>query len=135
MSSMRNMLSGGAPVPPSQVAQMRAKAKKVTAGQGYGLTETMAFGTAITGVDFLKHPQSCGRPFPLIVEIEMKDPVTGKKVKDGERGEVPIRAGDGLGNLGCQGRLQSHCWAFPACNSYSDSDSDSDSDSAIPMLL
>lgn len=92
VASMKNMLSGGAPVPPAQVAQLRKKAKKVTAGQGYGLTETMAFGCAITGVDFMKRPTSCGRPLPFIVEIQMKDPSTGKAVPDGERGEVCIRS-------------------------------------------
>jgi len=92
VGSMKNMLSGGAPVPPAQVAQLRQKAKKVTAGQGYGLTETMAFGCAITGVDFMKRPTSCGRPLPFIVEIQMKDPATGKAVPDGERGEVCIKS-------------------------------------------
>ena len=31
--SMKNMLAGGAPVPPSQVGKMRAKAKRIKSGQ------------------------------------------------------------------------------------------------------
>lgn len=92
ISTMKNMLSGGAPAPPSQVAKMRSKAKKISSGQGYGLTETMAFGTSITGPDYIKHPTSCGRPIPLLVEIKILDPATGKEVPEGERGEVCIRS-------------------------------------------
>mmetsp|Transcript_18845 Transcript_18845/g.21051 ORF Transcript_18845/g.21051 Transcript_18845/m.21051 type:complete len:582 (+) Transcript_18845:33-1778(+) len=92
IASLKNMLAGGAPVPPSQVAKMRKKAKKIKSGQGYGLTETMAYATAITGTDYLQHPTSCGRPLPLIVEIKIKDPTTGKVMKDGERGEVCIKS-------------------------------------------
>ena len=45
VSSLKNVIAGGAPVPPSQVAEMRKKTKQVSSGQGYGLTETMALGT------------------------------------------------------------------------------------------
>ena len=91
--TLRNMLAGGAPVPPTQVAKMRAKAKNMKSGQGYGLTETMAFATIISGTDYVKHPTSCGRPLPLLVEIQIKDPATGFVVKEGERGEVCIKSG------------------------------------------
>lgn len=92
VASVKNMAAGGAPVPPSQVAQMRKKAKGVAPTQGYGLTETMAFATANRGVDYLTHPTSCGRPIPLLIEIKIKDPETNKAVPDGERGEVCIKS-------------------------------------------
>ena len=44
VASLKNVMAGGAPVPPSQVTEMRAKSKKVTSSQGYGLTETFAIG-------------------------------------------------------------------------------------------
>eukprot|EP00656_Telonema_subtile_P053001 TRINITY_DN7541_c0_g2_i2.p1 TRINITY_DN7541_c0_g2~~TRINITY_DN7541_c0_g2_i2.p1 ORF type:complete len:419 (-),score=114.18 TRINITY_DN7541_c0_g2_i2:232-1488(-) len=90
--TLKNMLAGGAPVPPAQLSQMRSKAAAIKPGQGYGLTETMAFGTAISGTDYLKHPSSCGRPLPFIVELKIKDPETGKEMKEGERGEVCLRS-------------------------------------------
>ncbi len=62
VKSLRAIAAGGAPVPPSQVSQMRKKAKKIESAQGYGLTETMGLGTVNTGVDYLKRPTSCGRP-------------------------------------------------------------------------
>eukprot|EP00928_Gymnodinium_smaydae_P093482 TRINITY_DN7768_c0_g2_i3.p1 TRINITY_DN7768_c0_g2~~TRINITY_DN7768_c0_g2_i3.p1 ORF type:complete len:602 (-),score=95.90 TRINITY_DN7768_c0_g2_i3:83-1888(-) len=93
VKSMKSMLAGGAPVPPTQIASMRKKAKQIESGQGYALTETMALGTTNSGVDYLKHPSSCGRPIPLLCQIVVKDPATGKAVPDGTRGEVCIKGG------------------------------------------
>jgi len=91
VASLRAVMAGGAPVPPSQVAEMRQKTKKIESGQGYGLTETMALGTVNKGIDYLRHPKSCGRPLPLFVTIAIIDPETGKPVPDGQRGEVCIK--------------------------------------------
>jgi len=91
-ATLKNMVAGGAPVPPSQISSMRSKASAIKPGQGYGLTETMAFGTANTGTDYIKNPTSCGRPLPFLVELKIKDPETGKVLPDGERGEVCIRS-------------------------------------------
>lgn len=90
-ASLKGITAGGAPVPPSQVSQMRKKSKKISSGQGYGLTETMALGTINKGVDYLKHPTSCGRPIPFVVEVAIKDPTTGEKLQDGKRGEVCLK--------------------------------------------
>lgn len=92
VKTLKSAVAGGAPVPPSQVAQMRKKAKSVESAQGYGLTETMALGTVNKGTDYLLHPTSCGRPIPLIIEVVIKDPTTNKAVADGKRGEVCIRS-------------------------------------------
>jgi len=92
VETLRGVVAGGAPVPPSQVAEMRAKSKKIQSGQGYGLTETMALGTVNQGADYLRHPKSCGRPVPLMVEIAILDPENGNKpVPEGQRGEVCIK--------------------------------------------
>jgi long-chain acyl-CoA synthetase len=91
VSSLKNVIAGGAPVPPSQVSEMRKKSKKISSGQGYGLTETMALGTVNRGADYITHPTSCGKPIPLMVEVAIIDPVTHKIVPDGERGEVCIK--------------------------------------------
>merc|ERR1712086_123761 len=91
-ATLKNMVAGGAPVPPSQIESMRSKAAAIKPGQGYGLTETMAFGTANTGTDYLAHPTSCGRPLPFLVELKILEPETGKEMAEGERGEVCIRS-------------------------------------------
>lgn len=91
LSSLKGVVAGGAPVPPSQVMQMRKKAKNVQSGQGYGLTETMALGTFNKGADYLRHPTSCGKPVPLMCEIAIIDPTTHKAVAEGGRGEVCIK--------------------------------------------
>jgi long-subunit acyl-CoA synthetase (AMP-forming) len=71
---------------------MRSKTKNIKSGQGYGLTETMAFATVISGNDYIKNPTSCGKAIPLIVQVEIRDPETNKAVKDGQRGEVCIKS-------------------------------------------
>merc|ERR1719429_384420 len=91
-ASMKNVGAGGAPVPPSQVAQMRKKSKGTQSGQGYGLTETMGGVIVNSGVDYLKNPTSCGKPFPLVVDAQIKDPESGKLMKAGERGELCIKS-------------------------------------------
>jgi len=91
-ASMKNIAAGGAPVPPALVAQMRKSAKGSSPSQGYGLTETMGGVIVNSGVDYLKHPTSCGKPIPLMVDAKIKDPATGKIMKDGERGELCIKS-------------------------------------------
>ena len=50
VKTVKTMLAGGGPIPPTQVARMRSKAKKVGSGQAYGLTETFGAGTANSGI-------------------------------------------------------------------------------------
>lgn len=91
LSSLKGITAGGAPVPPSQVTQMRKQSKGISSGQGYGLTETMALGTFNKGVDYLKNPTSCGQPIKFAIEVAIKDPETGKILPDGKRGEVCLK--------------------------------------------
>jgi acyl-CoA synthetase (AMP-forming)/AMP-acid ligase II len=91
VSSLKSVVAGGAPVPPSQVTEMREKSKQIDSTQGYGLTESMAIGTVNKGADYLMHPTSCGRPIPIICDLAIIDPDTKLKVPDGQRGEVCLR--------------------------------------------
>jgi len=91
-ASMRQIVGGGAPVPPSLVAQMRKQSKGTGAAQGYGLTETMGGVVVNSGVDYLKHPGSCGKPIPFVVDVKIKDPVTKASLPDGSRGELCIKS-------------------------------------------
>jgi len=89
-ASMKNIAAGGAPVPPSLMAKVRKNGTKPS--QGYGLTETMGAVAINTGVDYKKNPTSCGKPIPLVVQAAIKDPASGKTLKDGERGELCIKS-------------------------------------------
>jgi acyl-CoA synthetase (AMP-forming)/AMP-acid ligase II len=91
VKTIKNMSAGGAPVPPSQVAKMHEKTGQASSSQGYGLTEThvVCFNK---GVDYMKHPTSCGKPVPLFVQVKVQDPDTKQWVKDGERGELCIKS-------------------------------------------
>jgi len=91
-ASMKSLIAGGAPVPPALVSQMRKKSKGTGAAQGYGLTETMGGVIVNSGVDYLKHPTSCGKPIPLMVDAKIKDPATGNILPDGVRGELCIKS-------------------------------------------
>jgi acyl-CoA synthetase (AMP-forming)/AMP-acid ligase II len=92
VASLKGVIAGGAPVPPSQVSEMRKKSKAISSGQGYGLTETMALGTVNRGADYLRNPTSCGKPVPLMMEVAIIDPSTKEKVAVGERGEVCLKS-------------------------------------------
>ncbi|MEY2779135.1 MAG: hypothetical protein RL623_315, partial [Actinomycetota bacterium] len=55
-SSLRAVGGGGAPSPASLVGKVQDKVKNGNPQLGYGMTETNAFGPAITGSDYLSHP-------------------------------------------------------------------------------
>jgi len=92
VASMKQFAAGGAPVPPAQVDKMRKVTKSTASAQGYGLTETCGGVVVNKGVDYLKHPTSCGKPIPFLVTVGILDPATNKPVKDGERGELCIKS-------------------------------------------
>lgn len=96
-ASMKSIAAGGAPVPPALVKQLRGKSRGTEAMQGYGLTETMGGVVINNGVDYLRHPGSCGKAIPLMVDVKIKDP-SGKVVADGARGELCIKS---VFNLKC----------------------------------
>ena len=85
-SSLRNVGGGGAPAPPELVRRMASKYPKASAGIGYGMTETNAYGPQNGGDDYLTHPTSTGRATPIL-QIEIRDP-DDNPVPTGERGEI-----------------------------------------------
>merc|ERR1719162_1604534 len=91
VASIQSMTAGGAPVPPSQVKAQADAVGSEAGGQGYGLTECI-IATTIKGKEYLARPRSCGKPLPLIVEVVIKDPETGKVLPTETRGEVCIRS-------------------------------------------
>jgi len=85
-SSLRNVGGGGAPAPPELVRRMAAKYPKASAGIGYGMTETNAYGPQNGGEDYLTHPTSTGRATPIL-QIEIRD-ADDRPVPVGKRGEI-----------------------------------------------
>ena len=85
-SSLRSVGGGGAPAPPELVRRMTSNYPKASAGIGYGMTETNAYGPQNGGDDYLTHPTSTGRATPIL-QIDIRDP-EGRTVRPGERGEI-----------------------------------------------
>jgi len=85
-SSLRAVGGGGAPSPSSLVGKVNDKVKNGNPQLGYGMTETNAFGPAITGSDYLSHPTSTGRAsWPMMVEVRDENL---KPVPTGQSGEI-----------------------------------------------
>ena len=85
-SSLRAVGGGGAPSPTSLVGKVNDKIKNGNPQLGYGMTETNAFGPAITGSDYLSHPTSTGRAsWPMVVEVRDENL---KPVPTGQSGEI-----------------------------------------------
>ena len=88
-SSLTNVGGGGAPAPPELVKRIEGSFKRGRPGIGYGMTETNAYGPQNSGDDYLRKPQSAGRPVPT-----MQLRVTGdddKVLGVGEIGELWFR--------------------------------------------
>ncbi len=85
-SSLRAVGGGGAPSPTSLVGKVNDKVKNGNPQLGYGMTETNAFGPAITGSDYLERPSSTGRAV-LPMRVEVRDENL-KSLPPGKAGEI-----------------------------------------------
>ena len=87
-TSLGNVGSGGAPVPPDLVGRVDDLFESRAApANGYGLTETTSAVTSNRGPDYLSHPNSVGRLLP-IVDARVVDPESGLDLPTGEVGEL-----------------------------------------------
>lgn len=91
LSSIRQLGSGGAPLPAELFARMRDAFPNASASVaiGYGLTESTALATINGSEELLARPDSVGRPLPTI-DVEIRD-ADGKCVSDGVEGEICLR--------------------------------------------
>jgi fatty-acyl-CoA synthase len=90
LSSLKQMLCGGAPVPVAMMQQIHARigAEPTIV---YAQTEASCAMTQTLPDDpFERKAASCGVPLPH-TEIKIADPATGKTVPRGERGEICTR--------------------------------------------
>ncbi len=88
-SSVQSIGYGGAPAPPELVRRITEHFPKASAGNGYGMTETSSLAVGNGGADYLRKPDSVGRPSP-VVDIMLADE-SGNEVEPGELGEVCMR--------------------------------------------
>ena len=85
LTSLRTCVSGGAPLPVEVKKNFEKKTGCIVV-EGYGLSETSPV-LCVNPIVGDNRSGSIGLPFPQ-TEIELHNPDTGKKVKDGERGEL-----------------------------------------------
>jgi long-chain acyl-CoA synthetase len=88
-SSVSSVGYGGAPAPPELVRRIKELFPSVSAGNGYGLTETSSVTTMNRGDDYLRKPDSVGPAVP-VCDIKVVD-ADGNEVPTGEVGELWIK--------------------------------------------
>lgn len=91
LSSLVDILAGGAARPPDQVDKIAGTFQKSSPGIGYGLTETNALGAVNAGPLYVANPGSTGRAVPAVTEIGIFGE-NGERLPAGERGEVCIKS-------------------------------------------
>lgn len=91
LSTITSLGSGGAPLSPALLAKMRDHFPNASRslGFGYGLTESTAVATIISGAELQDRPGSAGRALPGI-DIEIRD-LGGRVLPEGEEGEIFLR--------------------------------------------
>lgn len=89
LSSLTTVGGGGSSRAPEQVARLTARFGKSVAATGWGMTETAALGTGISGLDYAARPGSVGR-VEMMIDLRLVDE-SDQPVPPGERGEVQVR--------------------------------------------
>jgi long-chain acyl-CoA synthetase len=89
LSSLLTVGGGGAPRAPEQVRQIAASFGSALPNIGWGMTETNAIGTSISGPDYLARPDSSGR-CSQVLELSIRDDA-GRELPPGQRGELWVR--------------------------------------------
>ena len=89
LSSLASVGGGGAARAPEQVRQIDSTFQRAVPSIGWGMTETNAAGTLISGAEYLAHPDAAG--FRLsVIELRVVD-AEDRPLTDGERGELQVR--------------------------------------------
>jgi acyl-CoA synthetase (AMP-forming)/AMP-acid ligase II len=91
ISSLVEIMAGGAARPPDQVGKISSTFKRASPGIGYGLTETNALGAVNAGALYVANPRSTGRVVPAVTEFRILGE-DGRPLPLGERGEVCIKS-------------------------------------------
>ena len=86
LRSLESLSYGGAPAASELVRRIFGD-MKLSAGYGWGMTETGATATIHSGEDYRHRPESCGLPVP-VAELKIVDPETLETLPAGTVGEV-----------------------------------------------
>ncbi|NQV66819.1 MAG: acyl--CoA ligase [SAR86 cluster bacterium] len=89
LSSLLVVGGGGAPRAPDQVKRIATTFKQAIPNTGWGMTETNAIGTGISGQDYLDRPSSSGR-VAAVLDVAIMDEA-GNHLPQGQRGELMVR--------------------------------------------
>ncbi|MGI5272247.1 class I adenylate-forming enzyme family protein [Nonomuraea sp. CA-218870] len=89
LSSLNTLGYGGAPAPPKLLERITENLPARAASNGYGMTETTALAIGNGGADYQTHPDSIGRPSP-VVDVRVVDPANAE-LPPGEVGELCVR--------------------------------------------
>ena len=89
LSTLLTVGGGGAPRAPEQVKDIEQSFKTALPNTGWGMTETNAIGTGISGADYLTRPASSGRA-SAVVDLKIVDS-QGQTLDPLEPGELLIR--------------------------------------------
>ena len=91
LSTLQALAGGGAPRPIEHVRRIAAEFPNAPPALGYGLTETNGIGCGNFSTNYQEKPNSTGRASAPLVDLAILDD-DGKKMPQGERGEVSIRS-------------------------------------------
>jgi long-chain acyl-CoA synthetase len=89
ISSVVSIGYGGAPAPTELVRRIEQHFPKASPGNGYGLTETSSLAVGNGGADYIRKPESCGRPSPVVDAMVVDE--KGNEAATGELGELWLR--------------------------------------------
>ena len=89
LSSLRNIIYGGAPASPELVRNLREVFPSVRLGNGYGLSESSSLATFLPDKYAMEKPDSVGPPVPT-VELRIVDEA-GQNLVPGKIGEVLLK--------------------------------------------
>ena len=89
LTSLMTVGGGGAARAPEQVERINTSFRSAAPSTGWGMTETSAAGTTISGADYLDRPTSAGRAL-AVVSVRVVDE-TGSVLPSGDVGELQVR--------------------------------------------
>ena len=83
--------AGGAKRPPAQVDPLAEMFPRATIASGWGMTETNALGTGISGPDYRANPGAAGRCIPPLQDFKILND-DGAEVPMGQIGELVVKS-------------------------------------------
>ncbi len=91
LSSLKDIVSGGAARPPRQVKKIASTFDGARVGTGYGSTETNGVGAVNAGQFYEERPASTGRAVPAVTTLKIVAE-DGRPLSPGEKGEICIKS-------------------------------------------